>query len=182
MSSQFRKHLKFEFKHHLRLWWKGKRLAACGKRVYFDDNVKIMRFPKNVSLGSDVAIKEGARICACNPDAKIRIGNNTTIGYHTFIFASSSISIGDDCLIAPFVYLVDSNHQIKAGQKINEQPNESKPITIGNDVWIGSNVTILKGVSIGDGAVIGANSLVNADVSANSIVAGTPAKIIGKRE
>lgn len=182
MSSQFRKHLKFKLKHRLRLWWQQKRIGICGENVYFDDNVKIMRFPKNVSLGSNVAIKEGARICACNPEAVIKIGNNTTIGYHAFIFASSSIIIGDDCLIAPFVYLVDSNHQIKGGQKINDQPNESAPIVVGNDVWIGSNVTILKGVTIGEGAVVGAHSLVNVDVEANTIVAGTPAKIIGKRE
>ena len=141
-----------------------------------------MRFPKNIFFGSHVAIKEGARICACNAEAKIQVGVNTTIGYHTFIFASSSIRIGDDCLIAPFVYIVDSNHQIKAGQRINQQPNESAPIQIGNDVWIGSNVTILKGVQIGDGAVIGANSLVNTDIPPNSIYAGTPAKLIGNRE
>ncbi len=182
MSSQFRKHLQFTVRHHLRLWWAKRRLGACGDGVYFDDNTKVMRFPKNVSLGSNVVLKEGARICACNTDAKIQIGKNTTVGYHTFIFASSTIQIGDDCLIAPFVYLVDSNHQIKIDQKINQQPNDVAPILIGNDVWIGSNVTILKGVTIGDGAVIGAHSLVNVNVPANTIFAGTPAKMIGKRE
>ena len=181
MSSQLRKNLQFKIKHHVRSWWARRRLGACGDHVFIDDNVKVMRFPKNVSIAANVVLKEGARICACNETAKIQVGANTTIGYNTFIFASSSIVIGDDCLIAPFVYIVDSNHQIKKGQKINEQPNESGPISIGNDVWIGSNVTILKGVHIGDGAVIGANSLVNTDVPANAIYAGTPAKMIGER-
>jgi acetyltransferase-like isoleucine patch superfamily enzyme len=144
--------------------------------------VRFLRFPRNIQIEKNVVIKEGVRICPCNIDAKIKIGKNTTIGYHTFIFGSHSIEIGDDCLIAPFVYIVDSNHQIKKGMKINEQPNESAPILIGNDVWISSNVTILKGVKIGDGAVIGANSLVNQDIPEYAIFAGTPAKMIGKRQ
>ena len=123
MSSQLRKHLPFKLKHHLGSWWARRRLGACGDNVFFDDNVKVMRFPKNVSIAANVVLKEGGRICACNETAKIQVGANTTIGYHTYIFASSSIVIGDDCLIAPFVYIVDSNHQINIDQKINLQPN-----------------------------------------------------------
>ena len=141
-----------------------------------------MRFPRNVEVGEAVVVKEGARICACNAQAKISIGARTTVGYHTFIFASESIRLGNDCLIAPFVYLVDSNHKIDKGQNINTQPNETAPITIGNDVWIASNCTILKGVTIGDGAVIAANSVVNKDVGENEIWGGSPAKHIGHRK
>ncbi|MCB2194270.1 MAG: acyltransferase [Bacteroidetes bacterium] len=110
------------------------------------------------------------------------MGKNTTIGFHNFIFASKSITIGDDCLIAPFVYIVDSNHQIKRNFKINQQPNEVASVNIGNDVWIASNVTILKGVNIGDGAVIAANSVVNKDVPQFKIFGGSPAKEIGERK
>ena len=42
------------------------------------------------------------------------------------------------------------------------------------------NAVILKGVVIGDGALIGANSVVVRDVPANSVVFGSPAKVIGK--
>ena len=127
-------------------------------------------------------IKSGAKICSCNQNAKISIGERTTIGYHTFLFASNSIRIGDDCLIAPFVYIVDGNHQAKKEYKINEQPNETAPIAIGNDVWIASNVTILKGINISDGAIIAANSVVNTDVEPYAIYGGTPARKIGERK
>lgn len=153
-----------------------------GKHVHIDKRVEFMRFPKNISLGEEVVVKEGARICACNERAKIQIGARTTIGYHTFIFASHGIQIGDDCLIAPFVYLVDSNHQVKRSLLINQQPNETAPITIGKGVWIGSNVTVLKGVTIGDGAVIAANSVVNKDIPSFEIWGGTPAKKINERQ
>ncbi len=140
-----------------------------------------MRFPKNISIADEVVVKEGAHLCACNAHARISIGERTTVGYHTFVFASEKIEIGADCLIAPFVYVVDSDHSIARGEKINSQPNTTAPIRIGNDVWIASNVTILKGVQIADGAVIAANSVVNKSVGPNEIWGGSPAKHIGHR-
>jgi len=179
--SQLRKHLKYGLIHKLR-WLAAKRkLKHLGKRVHIDKRVELMRYPENISIAEEVVLKEGARICACNQNAKIEIGARTTIGYHTFIFASDKIAIGKDCLIAPFVYIVDSNHQIKRGLPINQQPNETNPITIDDGVWIGSNVTILKGVNIGEGAVIATNSVVNKDVPPFEVWGGTPAKKIDER-
>ena len=48
-----------------------------------------------------------------------------------------------------------------------------------NDVWIGAHSVILGGVTINNGAIIAANSVVTKDVPAYSIVAGSPAKVIG---
>ena len=141
-----------------------------------------MRFPQNISVDDEVMIKEGARICSCNDQAKISIGARTTIGYHNFIFASAGINIGSDCLIAPFVYIVDSDHGIAKAQKINEQANQTAAVKIEDGVWLASNVTVLKGVRIGEGAVIAANSVVNQNVGAFEIWGGSPAKKIGDRK
>ena len=54
-------------------------------------------------------------------------------------------------------------------------------VEIGNDVWIGSNVTIIDGIRIGDGAIIGCGAVVTKDVKPYEIVAGVPARVIGKR-
>jgi acetyltransferase-like isoleucine patch superfamily enzyme len=53
---------------------------------------------------------------------------------------------------------------------------------VGQRCWIGARVLILGGVRIGKGCVIGAASLVNQSIPDWSIVAGSPARIIGKRE
>lgn len=180
--SQLRKHLKFTLRHKWRFLLAKQKLGFLGKRVHLDKSVEFMRFPKNIAIDDDVVIKEGARICSCNKLAKIKIGKRTTIGYHNFIFSSEYIEIGSDCLIAPFVYIVDSNHSIARNQMINLQPNVTAPIIIGNGVWIASNVTILKGVTIGEGAVIAANSVVNKNVPPFEIWAGTPAKKNSERE
>lgn len=180
--SQLRKHLKYGFANKFRWTWQKVRLDHLGKKVWIDKRVEFMRFPQNISVKNEVVVKEGARICACNEEAWITIGARTTVGYHTFIFASEKITIGQDCLIAPFVYLVDSDHSIEKDININQQPNNTAPISIGNDVWIASNVTVLKGTTIGNGAVIAANSVVKADVGENEIWGGSPAKKIGDRK
>lgn len=181
-SSQLRKHLKYSLSNKWRAFLQRRRIGFLGKKVWIDKRVEFMRYPKNISIHNEVVVKEGSRICACNETSKISIGERTTVGYHTFIFASSGIEIGNDCLIAPFVYIVDSNHSILKNKNINQQSNISEKIVIEDDVWLGSNVTVLKGVRIGKGAVIAAGSLVNKDVEPYSINAGSPSKIIGYRE
>lgn len=181
MISQLREHLRFTWLHRYRAFVQRRRLGALGHRVFLDKSVEFMRFTRNIFVDDDVVFKEGARVCSCNSSAILRIGKRSTIGYHTFIFASAAIEIGEDCLIAPFVYIVDSNHRIAKNDKINLQPNETSPIRIGNDVWIASNVTILMGVTVGDGAVIAANSVVNISVPPYEIWGGSPAKKIRDR-
>jgi len=180
--SQLRQHLRFRLIHRLRLWYYKRQLEHCGNHIFFDKNIEIQRFPQNVSIFDNVVLKEGARICACNSTAHISIGKNSTIGFHTFIIASENIKIGENCLIAPFVYLVDSDHQTKKGTLINQQSNLTAPISVGNDVWIGAGAKILKGVSIGDGAIVAAGAVVTTSIGANEVYGGIPAKKISERK
>jgi acetyltransferase-like isoleucine patch superfamily enzyme len=157
-------------------------LASIGEDAFIERNVEFLRHPERVSLGSHVIVKEGARLCPTNPSADVSIGDWTTVGYHTFIFASMSVTVGSDCLIAPFCYLVDSNHGLKRSSLIREQPLSASPIVIEDDVWLGVGVTVLRGVRIGRGAVIGAGAVVSSDVPQYAIVSGNPAAITGYRE
>jgi acetyltransferase-like isoleucine patch superfamily enzyme len=158
------------------------KLDIRGSSVLFDSVVYLMRYPRNINLGPNVYVKHSARLCPCNEEAKIMIGSRTTIGYNTLIFASGSISIGSDCMIAPNVYLVDSDHGTELGQKMNIQANVVEPITVEDDVWIGTGAVILKGTHIAEGCVIAANSVVKGRLEPFSIYAGAPAKKIGLRK
>jgi len=180
--NQLRKNTNFTLLNHIRFFIEKRRLGRCGKKIFIDKNVQLMRNPKKIFLNDNIFIKEGSKICVCNENARIEIGKNTSIGYHNFIFASAEILIGRDCMLAPFVYIVDSDHGIKKEILMNIQNNTTSPICIENDVWIASNVTILKGVTIGEGAIIAANSVVNKDVPPYTIYGGTPAKKIGERK
>lgn len=182
MSSQLRKHLKFRLINKFYYLRNKLRFGYLGKNVFFDNNVDFLRFNENLIINDNVIFKSGAKISCCNKEAKIVIGENTTIGYNTFIFSSKLIEIGKNCMISSFSYLVDSTHGIKKGFNMNQQKELANKISIGDDVWIGQGSTILSGVEIGDGSVIGAGSVVNKSIESNKIYAGNPAKEIGKRE
>jgi acetyltransferase-like isoleucine patch superfamily enzyme len=180
-NAQLRKHLKRTFRVRLRSFIERNRIKSLGKNVYIDKDVELLRYPKNISISDNVVLKSGARICSCNESSLIHIGESTTVGHHTFIFASEGVDIGANCLIAPFVYIVDSDHQIRKSKRINEQGNLTAPIKIDDDVWIGTGAKILKGVTINKGAIIAAGAVVKDDVLPYSIVGGIPAKEISKR-
>jgi len=54
-------------------------------------------------------------------------------------------------------------------------------VLIADYCWIGIRATILPNVNLGKGCVVGAGSMVTKSFEDFSIVAGNPAKIIGKR-
>ena len=59
-------------------------------------------------------------------------------------------------------------------------PDNYSSVNIGDRVFIGVNSTIMPGVTIGNDCIIGAMSIVLKDVASGTIVAGVPAKVIGK--
>jgi len=119
----------------------------------------------------------------------INFGKNVQINDNVHIAGIRSINIGSNVLIASRVFITDHDHGNYSDTSIPQSlPEEfpasralySKPVKIGNNVWIGENVSILKGVCVGDGSIIGANSVVSKNVQRNSMVAGSPAKVIRK--
>ena len=48
-------------------------------------------------------------------------------------------------------------------------------------VWIGTRAMIMPGVRVGKGAMVMPGAIVTKNIDAYSIVAGIPAKVIGKR-
>ncbi len=180
-DSQFRKHLRFGPLNRLRSWYQWTRIGYCGRDVFLDSDVHLLRYPKNIHLADEVVINRGCQLCPCNPGAQIRVGKRTVLGAYSFLYASQSITLGDDCLIAPFVYFVDSDHARSREAPMNTQGMETAPIVIGNDVWIGARVVVTRGVTVGDGAILAAGAVVNQDVPPYAIFGGVPAKQIGVR-
>lgn len=110
----------------------------------------------------------------------LTIGNNSVIGYNSFIQCTGTITIGHGSLLGPHCSFIASSHPVNNRPLIG-QPMIRGSITIGNNVWVGANCTINMGIKIGDNAIIGANSFVNKDVPANTVYAGSPIKFIKNR-
>jgi acetyltransferase-like isoleucine patch superfamily enzyme len=155
--------------------------VELGEGVVLFPGAQLLRFPRNIRIGASAVVKTGAHLCPCNASAHVVVGERTTIGFQTFVYASAGITIGNDCMIAPFAYIVDSDHGIAKGIPMNRQANVASSISIGNDVWIGAHAVILSGSVIEDGAIVAAGAVVRGHVAANTIVGGVPAKKIGER-
>jgi acetyltransferase-like isoleucine patch superfamily enzyme len=60
-------------------------------------------------------------------------------------------------------------------------PASRGDIVVGNDCWIALEAVVLSGVTIGDGAVVATRAVVTKDVRPYAIVAGNPAREVGRR-
>lgn len=91
-----------------------------------------------------------------------------------YIQGRSGINVGSNLWTGPGVGLISSNHDLNDYRR----HVESKPLTIGDNVWIGMNAVILPGITIGSNVAIGANAVVNRDIPDNVIAAGNPCRVV----
>lgn len=110
----------------------------------------------------------------------LTFGDNFQANYGCVFLDCATITIGDNCLLAPSVHIYAATHTIdpKHRKDDDEYYELAYPVKIGDNVWIGGEAIIGPGVTIGDNCVIGAGAVVMKDVPANSVVGGNPAKII----
>ncbi|QRM57742.1 acyltransferase [Sinorhizobium sp. BG8] len=109
------------------------------------------------------------------------IARNCKISSHTFICEGVTIEdgvfVGHGVMFTNDVYPRAVNPD---GSLQSDADWEVVPIRVKRFASIGSNATILPGVTIGEGAQVGAGAVVTKDVPSHAIVAGVPARIIGR--
>ncbi len=146
------------------------------------EGVRVRR-PARIRVGEGNALTEGCWLWPSDAPGElvIQIGDRNYFNRDVMLDASDLISIGDDNMFGPGVYVTDSNHGIRSGERIRDAPLEAAAVRIGSDCWIGARAIILSGVEVGDRAVVGAGAVVTRSVEAGAIVAGVPAVRIGTR-
>ena len=112
------------------------------------------------------------------------VNKNTHLGYNVNfngmkITGKGKCVIGDNFHSGTSCQIMTDYHNYDCGTRI---PYDNtvivKDVTIEDNVWLGYGVIVMKGVTIGENSIIGMNSIVTRDIPANSIAAGSPAKVI----
>lgn len=125
-------------------------------------------------IGRDVHIYPSVRIAIpWNIDA----GDHTAVGDRAILYALGPIEIGQRATISQGAHLCAGTHNWRDPT----MPLLKPPISIGADAWICAEAFIGPNVAIGEGAIVGARAVVTKNVAPRAIVAGNPAREIGRR-
>ena len=127
-------------------------------------------------IGDNTSILKHARIQCLKSKASIEIGSNSFAAYHLTILCGERIVIGNNCLIASYVFISDTNHSVDFKQSFDDLV--TKPVAIGDFCWVGEKSIILPGVSLGNHVIVGAGSVVTKSFPDYSMIAGNPARLI----
>lgn len=107
-----------------------------------------------------------------------KIGAKCWIGPQTVIDGSGELAIGNGCTISVGVQIYSHDNVLQTISAGIESIAHAKT-TIGNHVYIGPNAVVTKGSNIGNRCVVGAFTMIKGDIPDNSVVLGTPGRIVG---
>lgn len=125
-------------------------------------------------VGRDVHVHPTVRIAV---PWNLDIGDAVAVGDRVILYNLGRISIGPSATISHGAHLCAGTHDYRRA----DFPLLKQPISIGEAAWICSDAFVGPDVDIGAFAIVGARAVVVRDVCEWSIVAGNPAREIGKR-
>lgn len=91
----------------------------------------------------------------------------------------AGIHIGDNTLIAAGTTILTHEH-VKRDRKNPKLPYMVDTF-IGSNCFIGINAMIMPGVKIGNEVIVGAGTIVTKNIPSNSIIVGSPSRILDKK-
>lgn len=164
----------------LRRWHFRRRGGRIGADAYIAPGVSVSGW-RNIEVGDGVVISRGCIIEA--EDGRLVAGNRCALNFNVIVVANlGSIVLGNDVIIGMATVLRAANHGTSLSPDVpfRDQPHDSGTITVEDDVWIGANATILPNVRIGAHSIVAAGAVVTRDVPPRSVVAGVPARVVGR--
>lgn len=156
------------------------RLGKIGRGSRIKRGVRIIGNAKRVEIGSNQTIYHNCVLAA--GEGKIIIGNDSHISIGCYMNATSNnIIIGNGVKIGTYTQIYSYSYELNKENKMEEEYKGSD-VVIKDHVHLGAGAVILPGVTIGEYAIVAPNAIVKYDVPPYSIVAGMPAKEIGRRK
>jgi acetyltransferase-like isoleucine patch superfamily enzyme len=154
-----------------------------------------MPIADDVILGQNVRIFQPELVnlygCSIGDETKIgafvEIQKNATIGARCKIsshsFVCEGVTVEDEVFIGHGVMFTNDRYPRAVNQDGSLQSDkdwQAIKTIVRKRASLGSNATIVAGVTIGESAMVGAGAVVTRDVPDFAIVAGVPARVIGR--
>lgn len=155
--------------------------GKIGKKSYLGKTLFVQR-KKNVFIGDNTRIYPGMRAEITMETAKVKIGNNVSVGQNFHVVSyDGELVISDNVTISGNVFISNVDHDYsEIGKHILEQNMLLKETFIGEGSFIGYGAVILPGTVLGKQCIVGANSVVKGKFPDYCVIAGSPAAIVKK--
>jgi acetyltransferase-like isoleucine patch superfamily enzyme len=138
------------------------------------------RRPRAVTIGRSSGVYLGS-FFDLGPGGEVVIGDCCTL-VGVVVATNARVVIGNYAFLAHEVVIADRFAAAPwRGEDEDEGPSDAgTSVVVGEDAWIGARATLLRGARIGAGAIVGAAAVVDFDVPPLAVVAGNPARIVGR--
>jgi len=107
----------------------------------------------------------------------LRVDDYAAVGDFVILYSLGVITIGKAATISQYAHLCAGSHDYRQ----RSLPLLKPPIRIGAGAWVCADAFVGPGVAVGDMAVVGARAVAVRDVPEGAIVAGNPARVVGRR-
>lgn len=124
---------------------------------------------KNVTFEDPIWAWVGFRIMGVG---SMKVGSGCSFGNYTLITNHGHLEIGDYFLASSHLIINSGTHDLVTLK------SRGTNIILGSNLWIGTRVTIIEDTEVADGCVIGAGSVVRGTFKENSLIVGSPARVV----
>ena len=155
----------------------------------FDDLTKYCNESDNLedNLRRAELLGFGGREVKVAPGAIIRVRDKSAIGRNIFIglycYLNGPVTVEDDVLIGPHCALTAGHHKFDPATgcfSARTETDYDNSIVIGRGSWLAAGVTVTAGVKVGRANLVCANAVVTKDTPDYAIMAGVPARHVGR--
>jgi len=109
--------------------------------------------------------------------SKLRMGDFCCLGDRVIVNTARAVSIGNEVCIGDGSKLLTHGYYQSV---LDGFPVSCGEIHIEDNCWLTNDVVVNPGITIGKGAVIAVGAVVSKNVKSGSLMAGIPARVIGK--